>query len=42
MWGTQDMLWRVTQAAKSAEASDRVMQLACPKKDFQSGKKLNR
>lgn len=42
MWGTQNMLWPVTEAAKGAEATGRVMNLASPKKDFQSGMKVNR
>ncbi|XP_064631746.1 sperm microtubule associated protein 2-like [Lineus longissimus] len=42
MWGTQDMLWPVTGAARSAEASGRVVELASPKKVFQTGVRVSR
>ncbi|XP_074641122.1 sperm microtubule associated protein 2-like isoform X1 [Tubulanus polymorphus] len=42
MWGTQDMLWTVSENAKKAEPSPRVLQLAEPKKDFMTGIRINR
>ncbi|XP_060068569.1 testicular haploid expressed gene protein-like [Ylistrum balloti] len=37
MWGTQEMLWPISQEAKEATPTDRVVNLATPKKNFQTG-----
>ncbi|CAH1783291.1 unnamed protein product [Owenia fusiformis] len=42
MWGTQDMLWDISDAAMAADPTGRVMDLSIPKKNFQTGNKVNR
>ncbi|XP_069139448.1 sperm microtubule associated protein 2-like isoform X2 [Argopecten irradians] len=37
MWGTQEMLWPISQEAKEAAPTERVINLATPKKNFQTG-----
>ena len=35
VWGNQETMWPMSRAALSANASERLMALATPKKDFQ-------
>ncbi|KAH9513335.1 hypothetical protein Btru_034650 [Bulinus truncatus] len=41
-WGTQEPMWPINRAAISANASQRVNELATPKKNFQTGIHINR
>ena len=36
-WGTQETIWPLSQAAKTAQATPRLEDLATPKKNFQTG-----
>ncbi|XP_013385150.1 testicular haploid expressed gene protein-like isoform X2 [Lingula anatina] len=42
LWGTQDMLWPISADALKTQATARVIQLANPKKNFQTGIRVNR
>lgn len=41
-WGTQDMLRPIPRSALSVDASGRVAELSTPKKNFQTGRDINR